>query len=105
MSKEKQLEIIADICPFYKEYGSCERCNAELDIGDQPCDYECIAITIFNFGYRKQSKGEWEELMHFNFEGGYSGSTYRCSNCQYDDCYEETAYCPNCGAKMKGGAE
>ena len=55
--------------------------------------------------YHKQIEGEWEEIMHFNFEGGYSGSNYRCSNCHYDDCYEKTPYCPNCGAKMKGGAE
>lgn len=66
---------------------------------------EVLAELAEKNGYRKQSEGEWEELMHFNFEGGYSGSTFRCSICHFDDCYDETPYCPNCGAKMKGGAE
>ena len=47
-------------------------------------------------------EAEWVEHPHFNFEGGYSGANYECSNCHYGDCYEETPYCPKCGAKMKG---
>lgn len=46
--------------------------------------------------------GRWIEHPHFNFEGGYSGANYECPNCHYDDCYEETPYCPKCGAKMDG---
>lgn len=44
--------------------------------------------------------GKWIEHPHFNFEGGYSGSNYGCSECGYDDAYEELNYCPDCGAKM-----
>lgn len=36
MDKEKQ-KVISDICPFYKEYGTCEQCNTALDIDDEPC--------------------------------------------------------------------
>lgn len=64
---------------------------------------EKAAAKLVDKGFRKQIEGEWEELMHFGFDGGYSGSNYRCSNCHFDDCYEETPYCPRCGAKMKGG--
>ena len=56
MSKEKRIEIIADICPFYKEYGTCEQCNTDLDVDGEPCYWECMANAIINNGYRKQ---EW----------------------------------------------
>ena len=39
-------------------------------------------------------QGEWAE-----FEGGY-----RCSNCDDIEVYTPN-FCPNCGAKMKGGKE
>ena len=54
---EKQIEVIADICPFYKEYGTCEQCNTALDIDGEPCYFECMANAIINNDYRKQS--EW----------------------------------------------
>ena len=56
---------------------------------------------------QKQSEGKWIEHPHFDFEGGYSGANYECSNCHYDDIYDldDMNFCPNCGAKMKGGAE
>lgn len=46
----------------------------------------------------------WIEHPHFNFEGGYSGANYECSNCHYDDLYDldDANYCPKCGAKMDG---
>lgn len=58
--EEKQIEerkkIIRDICPFYKEYGTCEQCNTALDIDGEPCYFECMANAIINNDYRKQSK-------------------------------------------------
>lgn len=57
--KEEIKKIISDICPFYKEYGSCDKCNSELDIDDPPCYWECIAREIVRNHYRKQSEGEW----------------------------------------------
>ena len=49
--------------------------------------------------------GHWIEHMEFDYEGGYSGSSYSCSNCHesnyYDD-IKEFNYCPCCGAKMDG---
>lgn len=91
MSEEKQIEEMAKVIE--------QRCNRDCI---PSCD-ECIAQTLYNAGYRKQSEGKWIEHPHYNYEGGYSGANYECSNCHFDDCYEETPYCPNCGAKMKGG--
>lgn len=54
MSKDRRMEVIADICPFYKEFGSCEKCRTDFD--DGPCYWECMADAIINNGYRKQ---EW----------------------------------------------
>ena len=57
---EKQIEekqkIISDICPFFKEYGTCEQCNTEFDINDEPCYWECMARAIINNDYRKASE-------------------------------------------------
>jgi rubrerythrin len=51
-------------------------------------------------GYRKQSEGEWEKRVFIIFDSEKVG--YRCSECNttWDTA---TPYCPNCGARMKGG--
>jgi hypothetical protein len=64
------------------------------------------AVALYNAGYRKQRVGEWVFA-----DDGYC----RCSVCtqkapvttQYQDEPMTTAtrFCPNCGARMKGGAE
>lgn len=94
--QQKVLEMTKDIC---RHQNVCTDVCKPISA----CDALRYAERAVEAGYVKQSEGEWEEIMHFNFEGGYSGSNYRCSNCHYDDCYEKTPYCPNCGAKMKGG--
>ena len=100
MSKEKQIEEMAKIL---------------LDVGESyyglKCDENvamCEAYALYNAGYRKQSKGEWicekeetvwsETLLHEH-----------CSECgrkfTRTDKQVPINFCPNCGAKMKGGAE
>ncbi len=66
-----------------------------------------IAEALYNAGYRKQSEGEWIK----------SPSSYECTACKeeffvegYAEDYDpitdwDLHFCPNCGAKMKGGAE
>ena len=79
-----------------------------IEIFDE--EYEkCRLITPQNTaekmtakGYRKQIEGEWEKVMNHK----------ECSNCHYRAPYKKikagyhlqdlTAYCPNCGAKMRG---
>ena len=121
MSREKQIEEMARALNNYFDKTpmqlSFKHKNGDEDIiTDEKALCVIDAITrqalipvfceaLYNAGYRKQSEGEWIEHPHFNFEGGYSGANYECSNCHYDDCYEKEPYCPKCGAKMKGGAE
>ena len=59
-----------------------------------------IAEHLYNAGYRRQSEGEWRLLRNMMCE---------CSMCH--DCFNYYSstdlpnFCPNCGAKMKGGGE
>ena len=58
MSRDKHIEeIVKDICSFHKEYGSCKKCNEELDIEeDESCYWECVARVIVDNHYRKASE-------------------------------------------------
>ena len=101
MSKEKQIEEMA-----------CAICgNARICVGEGV--EKCIihpqmwryANNAYREGYRKQSEGEW-------VTSDIPQEKYACSvcggACWYYDYQGEVArskYCPNCGAKMKGGAE
>ena len=51
---DEKAKIISDICPFFKEYGSCEKCDDMLEC-DPPCYFECVADVIIKNEYRKQS--------------------------------------------------
>ena len=113
-------EIIKDLecCKFGKDEAKCKECNwhpwikprcwrllasnALTLIKQLTEENERLKADVVPRSEVEVRHGEWIEHMHFGFEGGYSGANYECSNCHYDDCYEETPYCPNCGAKMKG---
>jgi rubrerythrin len=67
--------------------------------------YESYAQSIYNAGYRKQKEGEW-------ITSDIPQEKYVCSVCggacwyyDYQGYVAKSKYCPNCGAKMKGGAE
>ena len=63
-----------------------------------------VSETCYNAGYRKQSEGEWVETQReWDFEP-YFYTDYTCSVCG-DREQDKRHFCPNCGAKMKGGAE
>jgi rubrerythrin len=78
--------------PNYSKFGGYE--------GDRDIYTMDIAKALYNKGYRKQSEGRWEKRVFVIFDSEKIG--YRCSECNttWDT---ETPYCPNCGAKMKGG--
>ena len=91
MSKEKQIEEMAKVIE-----GKCNRdCIPSCD--------ECIAQTLYNAGYRKQSEGEWikEHIYSRNWDDHYN---LACSVCGavIIDAPKEYKYCHECGAKMKG---
>ena len=85
MSREKQIEEMAEII-----------CDAR-----QKSVYSVeIAEALYNAGYRKQKEGDW----NINGTDGNIIENWRCSACNGVS-LKNSNYCPNCGAKMKGGAE
>ena len=106
MSKEKQIEEMADIV-----------CNSCV-INDGHCGFinkskRCPTVlgdaeVLYNAGYRKQSEGEWiaRDCITKSKRGRtIHYFTAKCSVCGKGNGRHKTRFCPNCGAKMKGGAE
>lgn len=62
-------------------------------------DAQDIAKVLYNAGYRKQSVGEW--IWTENGNADYE-KYWVCSNCKEHD-FVKSKFCPNCGARMKGG--
>lgn len=58
--------------------------------------YGVCAERIYYAGYRSRAEGEWIKYPH--------NSGIYCSLCKHKRRYRyiHDAYCPNCGAKMKG---
>ena len=110
MSKEKQIEKMAhDICESRKANfaDGCRVCNYH----ENRCLYQDIACALFKLGYRKQSEGEWLGDADGYADGEFVYDVWHCSECNHciddgtDDADLLPNYCPNCGARMKGGAE
>lgn len=99
MSKEKQIEEMARAMCAYYGTEKCYDCRYCCD-----CHIAKEADRLYNAGYRKQSEGEWiQDVIAF---------CNVCSLCKAKvDRYAivcnsgKLNFCPNCGAKMKGGAE
>ena len=97
MSREKQINEMARVMANGR-FIEPDRNQILLFAGE--------AETLYNAGYRKQSEGEWEK---------FEGERFICSNCAKVFGLGSTAtiydvkrvwkYCPNCGAKMKGGEQ
>lgn len=109
MSREKQIEEMAkDLC---QNGGVCclqEWNDCHLDVGKYCHKCNTVAERLYNAGYRKQSEGEWENVYEYNAYEMRRERKTACSQCGYKpkgDIFGKTPFCPNCGAKMKGGAE
>lgn len=63
-------------------------------------DAEDIAKVLYEAGYRKQKRGEWEKRTSIFFDS--EKVCFRCPECNttWDT---PTKFCPNCGAKMTKG--
>ena len=67
---------------------------------------EKAADKLVEKGYRRQINGEWERI-EVNGEN-YGQVYYQHKNCSVNETQifpSPYPFCPNCGAKMKGGAE
>lgn len=108
MSKENQIDKQA-----VEEIDELTTVLYEANHKKSVLDYRWLATEAYNKGYRKQSEpfsqdhekggeGEWEKRTFIIFDSEKVG--YRCSECNttWDT---PTPYCPNCGARMKGGTE
>ena len=91
MSKEKQIEEIKQV--LMRTYKRA-RTPQEDYMQDR------YAEALYNAGYRKQKEGDW----NINGTDGNIIGNWRCSACNGVS-LKNSNYCPNCGAKMKGGAE
>ena len=101
MSKEQIEETAREMCHLSAECKTCQICNERYHGDDDLCYFQCVAKEIINHGYRKQVEGEWV----FNRGRTYGEPAYYCSVCSEGASeYGYDKYCPNCGAKMKGGA-
>ena len=106
MSKEKQIEEMAKVmCGGCADGKECMRCL---------CADWYRAENLYNAGYRKQGEGEWmpSDFLHEDEDEKDDWKNYTCSLCGYrtEAYYRDVRdigykFCPNCGAKMKGGAD
>ena len=94
---KEQIEEMALIICGKKD---CTQCISLM--GLRKCGAKAYAERLYNAGYRKQKYGKWQKRTFIIFDSEKVG--YNCSECNttWD---AETKFCPNCGAKMKGGAE
>ena len=97
MSREKQIEEMASII-----HSKVNGANFD-DVSD-------TVVALYNAGYRKQSEGEWYVNYMMSKKPSKRGriiqyTTYTCSVCGKPNGRKKSKFCPNCGAKMKGGAE
>lgn len=89
MTKEKK--IIEEMANIY--YEAMLKARATIGSMNEGAP-KWYAKAFYNTDYRKQSEGEW----------GFDGMSWTCSECnEYATKGIRTSFCPNCGARMKGG--
>lgn len=104
--EQKQIEEMSEdiarmLCEIYRpncdeyEPHTCSKCY----VNSTPIG--CFVEILYNAGYCKQRECKWIVCGMFD-------DFLKCSSCGYQQPWKtaiEYNYCPNCGAKMKGGAE
>ena len=99
MSKEKQIEEMAKVIEITEQIAR-----------DAHCGYPSPRMTasdLYDKGYRKQSEGKWSRF-EVDSSKGYGQVYYQHKDCNLNATQlfpRPYHFCPNCGAKMKGGEE
>jgi ribosomal protein S27AE len=105
MDRDKQIEemwnIIITDCNE-----ECVGCEFE---NDDWCFTHRAINNLYNAGYRKQSEGEWISDDKNNKTCSICGKEplYTAGGTSFATTFYrvKSKFCPNCGAKMKGGAD
>ena len=114
MSKEMQIKKMAN-CINAMDEPNAHYYGKHMEMHEAFADCFTIAKHLYNAGYRKQIEGEWID----EFKGEFVNPIYVCSLCGKGTLLKPhinelgnmemvsalSSYCPNCGAKMKGGTE
>jgi hypothetical protein len=103
---EEMAELLIDIQRDFNEYCAkpCRECELA---GTVNCENIYKSEALYNAGYRKQSEGEWVDKP----TGSYRRMQSWCSACGKHsgiggiESNRHKPFCPNCGARMKGGVE
>lgn len=93
-----------------KELGELARamCDVCRTTDDNQCeDMHCEGVMkhaekLYKQGIRKQREGEWVLVQD---KSAYGDNYFICSVCEGKSHSNKFGYCPNCGAKMGGGAD
>lgn len=91
MSKDKNTEIMElarELCGEGEQHQDCFHCPTLRCCGAQK-----FARELYGKRWRKQSEGEWVRT-------DWGGKVCSCCNTPVN---YMSKFCPNCGAKMKGG--
>lgn len=107
----KQIEEISEILTE-AAHKACEDIPFAPPNDDDRCirpTMECHrckeARALIDAGYRKKIEGEWIE----HGEIGAMNNAWECSACHWKTVsfteMRHSKFCPNCGAKMKGGGK
>ena len=98
--KEQIEEMAFDLCRI----DTCKHLPQE-ECNKTTCAH-CEAEALYNAGYRKQKEGEWiEHIEKPDWLEDDVEVYYNCSVCGTSHWSITSPFCPNCGSKMKGGAE
>ena len=96
-------------CPYGLYWGSISTCiilaNDEIDIQENMLEgtrYEYCPLT----NVERYKTGKWIRKPIRNEKGGCIGAEMICSYCKKDNEQDKKlAYCPNCGAEMRGAED
>lgn len=96
--------LISEIDEFINNAPTVFSCNACKNMGNERECVDCHDYSNY-VHYEERSQGKWIKHIDNLFP---EESTEECSICheeQFLNRGNDDNFCPNCGAKMKGGAE